>query len=199
MSISEKLGTTVPEFRGFPKTTRMFSPVTVTEKIDGTNGVILIQRPENGGLVLAGSKNRWLIPDKNNKGWDNHGFGNWVYDNADNLRDVLGYGYHYGEWMGQSIARNYGLKHKQFMLFDQRYRKRWTEDDTVSHNTLLCESNSLSLVPVLYEGEFTESLIAETTDLLHHSKSAINGFERPEGFIVRWNNNGHILKVVLDK
>ena len=42
----------------------------VTEKIDGTNGVVLVQED---GTVVAGSRSRWIVPLA-----DNFGFAAWV-------------------------------------------------------------------------------------------------------------------------
>lgn len=69
----------------------------MTEKIDGTNGQIVIT-PE--GQVFAGSRNRYVEP-----GNDNYGFAQWVKSNEAALRDLLGPGRHYGEWWGAGIQR----------------------------------------------------------------------------------------------
>lgn len=82
-----------PEFQGFKKIPRLSREITITEKIDGTNGLIFIDENNN---IFAGSKSRWLwgsIQDEIHN--DNHGFANWVKTNKEELLK-LGKGYHYG-------------------------------------------------------------------------------------------------------
>jgi len=62
----------LPEFRGFSKISRLSREIIITEKIDGTNGVIYIDESNN---IFAGSRNRWLwgsIQDEIHN--DNYGF-----------------------------------------------------------------------------------------------------------------------------
>ena len=92
-----------PEFKGFKKIARLSRDNIITEKIDGTNGVIFIDENNN---IFAGSKNIWLGDHT-----DNHGFWHWVMDNKEELLK-LGKGYHYGEWWGKGIQRGYGLNEK---------------------------------------------------------------------------------------
>src|SRR5690606_23517611 len=81
------------------------------------------------GGIYAGSRNRWLTPDK-----DNFGFARWVAERAEALIPVLGPGLHYGEWWGKGIQRGYGVENKRFSLFntarwaDQHQRPDWPED-----------------------------------------------------------------------
>jgi hypothetical protein len=120
-----------PKFRPIP---RLHRKVVLTEKINGTNGLIEITRfdstwdialtdvfpngryvkAEDGStyVVRAGSRNRWLTRDN-----DNFGFAAWVLDNADALVG-LGEGRHYGEWFGKGIQSGYGLDEKRFALFN---------------------------------------------------------------------------------
>ena len=93
-----------PEFRGFNKIARLNRPIVITEKIDGTNGLIYIDEQNN---IFAGSRKRWLwgsIQKEIHN--DNHGFVRWVMENQKGLLK-LGAGYHYGEWWGQGIQRRY--------------------------------------------------------------------------------------------
>jgi hypothetical protein len=46
-----------PEFKEFKKIPRLSREIIITEKIDGTNGVIYIDENNN---IFAGSRNRWL-------------------------------------------------------------------------------------------------------------------------------------------
>ena len=107
---------TVPGFIEFPKIARLARECIVTEKIDGTNGVICIT--EDGDL-FAGSRSQWITPAQ-----DNYGFAKWVEGNKAELLK-LGPGYHYGEWWGQGIQRNYSLREKRWSLFNvSRWSKR---------------------------------------------------------------------------
>ena len=65
------------EFVEFPKIARLAREIIVTEKIDGTNGVIEIG--ENGSFQV-GSRSRWLGADG-----DNFGFGKWLLVLIDRL------------------------------------------------------------------------------------------------------------------
>lgn len=87
-------------FETYSKIPRLNRDVTITEKIDGTNGQLLIN--DEGKLVRIGSSNRWLNP--RDKQGDNYGFAQWAWSNKDAL-ELLGPGRHYGEWWGQGIAR----------------------------------------------------------------------------------------------
>src|SRR3954470_23577103 len=101
-----------PEFQGWPKIPRWQNETyVITEKIDGTNGCIIITEY---GDVFAQSRSKIL--DETKAGY-NFGFCKWVMGNKDDLL-VLDVGYHYGEWWGDGIQRNYGLKEKRFSLFN---------------------------------------------------------------------------------
>ena len=97
------------EFRKFDKIARLSREIVVTEKIDGTNGLIAIGED---GEFQVGSRNQWITPEK-----DNAGFARWAYEHKDELMQ-LGKGFHYGEWWGQGIQRGYGLDEKRFSLFN---------------------------------------------------------------------------------
>ncbi|OZD23851.1 hypothetical protein CH253_08320 [Rhodococcus sp. 06-156-3C] len=166
------LGTIDFEFKGWPKTPRLKRSMCITEKIDGTNACVFVS--EDGKLVGAQSRNRIIEP-----GNDNAGFAKWVYENAGVLADVLGPGYHYGEWWGSGIQRAYGLTHgeKRFSLFNA---DRWQ-----SHAEELEAVDGLSVVPVLLRADFDTQAIADVTEALEEGGSiAAPGFMRPEGVIV---------------
>ena len=65
------------EFIEFPKIPRLSREIVITEKIDGTNGVIYIGED---GEFLVGSRTRWITPET-----DNHGFAKWVLANKEEL------------------------------------------------------------------------------------------------------------------
>jgi hypothetical protein len=163
----------VPEFETFNKIARFSRECTVTEKIDGTNGQILITED---GLLYAGSRNKWLLtPDGLDS--DNHGFGRWVLEHKDELIPGLGIGRHYGEWWGQAIQRKYGLTEKRFSLFNTHV---WGDDAV--------RPKCCHVVPVLYKGLFDQIIIQDClNDLRVKGSVASPGFMKPEGIVV-WHD-----------
>lgn len=100
------------EFKAWPKIPRWQNEnYVITEKIDGTNGCIVITEH---GDVFAQSRSKIL---NETKAGDNFGFCKWVNGNRGDLLK-LGAGYHFGEWWGQGIQRNYGLLERRFSLFN---------------------------------------------------------------------------------
>lgn len=186
-------------FVGFPKMPRLQRDIVITEKIDGTNGLIYI--PEGTfeePRIHAGSRNRWLTPEK-----DNYGFARWVEENAETLIHDLGPGRHFGEWWGQGIQRRYGLDHKRFSLFNT---KRWfkTDESDIPACARFVTPN-LGVVPILYEGPFQGySWMGSTTPwgdalliLASGGSVAAPGFKNPEGIVVFHTRAGQAFKVTL--
>lgn len=166
------------QFAPFPKLSRLFRDIVVTEKIDGTNAQVCVL---DDGRVLAGSRNRWITPEQ-----DNMGFARWVKEHEDDLRN-LGPGRHFGEWWGAGIQRKYGLKEKRFSLFNVH---RWGEE-----RPACCH-----VVPVLYRGPFSETVILDNLRALQEAGSqAAPGFMHPEGVVVFHEHSGQAFKVTLDK
>jgi len=168
------------EFVGFQKIARLSRCCCVTEKIDGTNAQIWVPNPddilppyglkasESSTPFLVGSRTRWITPQD-----DNYGFARWAYEHKDELM-LLGPGQHFGEWWGQGIQRNYGLKEKRFSLFNT---SRWNEKNPPP---ACCH-----VVPVLYEGIFTWSAVDDCLGQLRVGGSAAApGFMNPEGVVV---------------
>ena len=90
------------EFVPFQKIARLNRGMTVTEKIDGSNAAIGIAED---GEVYAQSRKQLIFPGKST---DNFGFAGWVAEHADELREGLGEGLHFGEWWGAGIQRRNG-------------------------------------------------------------------------------------------
>lgn len=170
------------EFQGFGKIARLDREIIVTEKIDGTNAQVYITfddlypraslevarvLTEVGPVSLyAGSRNRWVTV-----GNDNFGFAAWVQENAVELV-ALGPGRHFGEWWGKGIQRGYGADRKYFSLFNT---SRW-EDEVPT----CCK-----VVPVLYQGKFSQDSIEWALDRLRGEGSVVApGFMEPEGVVV---------------
>lgn len=165
-------------FRGFPKIPRFSRDIIITEKIDGTNGIVAI---EQDGQFLVGSRTRWITPAT-----DNAGFAKWAYANKQALIDLLGPGTHFGEWWGQGIQRGYGLKEKRFSLFNV---SRWTPEHTAG----LCY-----VVPILYQGPFVSAAISDVLFKLEAEGSvAALGYDKPEGIVIYHIAGGYLFKKTL--
>ena len=168
-----------PEFKHWPKISRLSKETCViTEKIDGTNGIIFIDPITKA--VLAGSRNRWLKPGES----DNYGFRQWVLDHQLELRQ-LGHGFHYGEWYGQGIQRGYGLTEKRFALFGK------PADAPIPP--------CCSRVPEMYRGPWDALKVGLCLALLREGGShAVPGFGKPEGIVVQLLDAGKRYKVLLE-
>lgn len=193
------------DFTPYPKIARLHRPATISEKIDGTNGAIVIRphdpdyqgtkvtatiNTEDGPVdVGAQSRNRFVTPDA-----DNAGFAAWVFERTAALVDVLGVGVHFGEFWGAGIQRRYDLTEKRFSLFNS-YRWGWMREEDADVGV-----PGLSCVPVLYRGEFSTDAIQDGLVLLKRLGSAASpGFMRPEGLVIHHEGNNSLFKIVLDR
>ena len=206
------------EFRKFPSIPRLVRGCVVTEKIDGTNACVVVEEyqfghhvggvpegtvfvmgpcdgedglPTHEYLVYAQSRNQLITPGKST---DNHGFAGWVWECAAALADTLGPGYHYGEWWGSGIQRGYGLPNgeKRFSLFNTG---RWTEENVQMVSGL----GSLSVVPVLWVGTFSEPAIVDVANYLEaNGSAAAPGFMNPEGIVIYHQAARQLFKYTLD-
>ena len=175
------LGTVLPDFVKFQKIPRLSRECVITEKIDGTNGCILIM---DDGRVQAGSRSRWITPEA-----DNFGFARWVKDHEEELRTGLGVGLHYGEWWGLGIQRKYDQDRKRFSLFNTA---KWSDDAT---RPACCDC-----VPVLYSGIFTTSAVEGAIAALRQVGSiAAPGFMKPEGVVIYHTAVRMYFKKTLDR
>jgi len=205
-----------PEFKEFQKIARLNREVVVTEKIDGTNGLIYIPdgtECDCGHEMTyhAGHCNYYndafgverckcqefkythkVFAGSRSK-WvtpedDNFGFAKWVEKNRDELLH-LGPGYHYGEWWGKGIQRGYSQSEKRFSLFNV---KLWGDDRTRPH---CCD-----VVPVITRGLDIRSATEEALAVLRTKGSvAAPGFMKPEGVVVFHTASNHLFKVTLEK
>lgn len=172
-----------PEFKGFGKIPRLNREIVITEKIDGSNGCVIV---DADGDVFAQSRNRLVTPAA-----DNAGFAKWVYDHKGLLAETLGEGYHYGEWWGSGINRNYGCTtgEKYFSLFNVA---RWGGID-------LSAVPNLDIVPVLYRGVFdTATIEVMLTKLAKYGSIAMPGYGNPEGIVIRHEAARQLFKVTLE-
>ena len=175
------------EFQAFPKIARWNREVVVTEKIDGTNAAVGVMED---GRVYAQSRKRLITPET-----DNHGFAKWVMAHADELRDGLGPGLHFGEWWGKGVMRNYGLDDNRFSLFNvSRWHSEWWND----HRCIECQC--CFVVPIL-EIEPTPDLI-DTAEILSRlaveGSFAAPGFMKPEGIVIYHGASNTLFKATIE-
>lgn len=167
-------------YPAFGKIPRLRREVIVTEKIDGTNGLISVAAD---GSVRAGSRKRWLTLES-----DNFGFCAWVTEHAELLASTLGEGRHYGEWYGQGIQRRYGLEEKRFALFNS---SRWDDGD-------LPTDIGLEVVPVITAGPLDQAVENALAQLRLCGSIAVPGFDKPEGIVVWHTASRSYFKVLLE-
>lgn len=191
-------------FEEFAKIARLSRNCVITEKIDGTNGQVLIvpavdlpmcdidssyvlATHEDGSAMFAGSRTRYIVPAA-----DNAGFAAWVKAHADALW-ALGPGRHFGEWWGSGIQRGYGLPkgEKRWSLFNTgRWVESWKGTEGDKTRGPLGEKQEYApecchVVPVLYTGLFTTDMVVSALALLEErGSSAAPGFMRPEGVVI---------------
>ena len=212
------------EFREWPKTPRLNRDMVLTEKIDGTNSAVIVIRDDQkasstfdgtvGGegkyvyvqtkvgnfIVAAQSRKRLIQPGKQS---DNAGFAAWVRENARELAETLGEGWHFGEWYGQGIQGNpYKVNGKRFALFNVvRYGeidfREWpTQVEVGSLRELMPQ---VHLVPRLYEGPFSQHQVMWTVDMLRRCGSQVScDGSKAEGVIVFHKAAGHVYKVLCE-
>lgn len=185
-------------FEPWPKTPRLRRDITITEKIDGTNGQISIRQYDQLDLdefdcvvdgewvIKAGSRNRWVRP-----GQDNAGFAAWVWHNSAQLVELLGVGRHFGEWWGPGIQQNpLDSTEKQFSLFNSH---RWA----MNTDLMAAELSGLhiSCVPVLYQGPWTDTAIEHEVHRVRLG-SQLNPMRQGEGVIVYHHASKQTFKVL---
>ena len=182
-------------FKAWPKIPRLENEVYhITEKIDGTNGAIIIQPYEDTCLaaesfngvtygVWAQSRTRLITPED-----DNFGFAKWVKENAERLIQDIGVGYHYGEWWGRGINRGYGLDERRFSLFNP------TKYSAIcSHVPLLGSYKAYEQDDVLNSLDYYEDM------LKLKGSYAAPGYMRPEGLVIYAEKAKTYWKVIIDK
>lgn len=172
------------EFKPFVKIPRLSRECVITEKIDGTNALIMIDEENN---FFIGSRTRWITPED-----DNYGFARWATENKEELMG-LGKGFHYGEWWGQGIQRKYGMDRKVFSLFNiyrwaeagSELREYKSKDQKIPSKFQKYAPSCCLVVPILYEGDFNTNMINETLfNLKMNGSVASKGFKNPEGIVI---------------
>jgi len=199
------------DFESFGKIPRLNRDITVTEKLDGTNAAVLIE-PWHGEdcedhelvkvtvanvsqwwRIQAQSRKRLIAPNtEERKGVDNHGFAGWVAEHAVDLIRMLGPGRHFGEWWGQGIGKRYGDTPKQFTLFNPEFHFLEPEP------TVSLTFDELGVVPVLYQGPFSQFAINLAVHRLRQFGSVAAPGYSAEGVIVYHTAARSLFKVTCD-
>jgi len=207
------------EFQAWPKIPRLNRNCIVTEKIDGTNAAVVIEKVGPGWpkhefelarvdldltdaselAVFAQSRKRLLQTNEDGgKGSDNFAFAAWVKENALELAAVLGEGRHFGEWWGAGIQRAYGLteQDKRFSLFNAG---RWHDRAANGIGKEVCP-DCCSVVPVVALGKVGEApWLKAMNDLAENGSAAVPGFDNPEGIVVYHTAARTSFKVTFDQ
>jgi hypothetical protein len=197
------------EFQKWGSISRLFRPILITEKIDGTNAQIYVADREEAeaddyergyeGIpelpwifvddfaLLAGSRKRYLDSKS-----DNFGFHQWVSDNAGALV-YLGPGRHFGEWWGKGIQRGYDKKDRTFSLFNVF---RYSLDPSLYKPIW---NVGVEVVPLLYAGDWGLDHIQMTMKTLEVTGSiASPGYYNPEGIVIFHTHGKVLFKTTLD-
>jgi hypothetical protein len=182
------------EFRKFNKISRLSRECIVTEKIDGTNGVICITEE---GEFLIGSRRRWI-----DEHTDNHNFWHWATENKAELLK-LGVGTHYGEWWGSGIQRGYNLPkgEKRFSLFNSGRWVKKTSDSIppLAEKQEYCP-DCCYVVPILYTGIFDTLIIDGLLQIMKEQGSRASvGFMKPEGVVIYHKAGNLYFKKTIEK
>lgn len=195
------------EFRNWGKTPRLFREVVITEKIDGTNCAVIIEKATKEGqgdaisfvhvddttyAVGAQSKSRLIYPGKTT---DNYHFAQWVEENAEQLVRELGVGHHFGEWWGKGIQKRYDVGYRTFSLFNT------ARHGDVSFSTGFLNGLAVGVepVPVLFEGQLSEEVVHEVArELLKNGSVAAPFAPNPEGVCIYHTQSKQIYKFTFD-
>jgi hypothetical protein len=204
-----------PELRAFApfeKIARYYRDISISEKIDGTNGSVLIDfvpfdkegEVPSYGQVLAHVEGQLKDPETgyyhdgvyfvraaSRKGLlrvsaDNHGFAQWVVANAKDLT-ILGPGQHSGEWYGKGIGRGYGLQERRFALF----------------NPTVASPDCCEVTPQLYVGpavmpDGQDAVKFWMRQLAYAGSAAVRGYKKPEGVVVFHTGSNRCFKATFE-
>ena len=168
----------MPEYPSFASIERLENLYChITEKIDGTNGLIEISR-----FVCFGSRNRYI-----NTQDDNSGFATFFSKYQKELEDIFiaidnekqgcieAPLLIYGEWFGKGIQRGYNLEAKFFMPFSEYFATKMI-DAGIPH---------IEMPVTLYSGKFSiEALDGCMNKLKDEGSQVIPGYNRPEGVVI---------------
>jgi hypothetical protein len=215
------------DFKAWPKIPRWKRDIIITEKIDGTNASVWIDRftreeledPESQApnrqhelsVLAEGGK---AVELESGDGDVLHyvragSRTNFIWPGKDNYGFAawvwswaaeltrLGPGSHFGEWYGNKINRAYGMTDRRFALFNT---SRWSGQLGDQEPPACCD-----VVPVLYKGPMTLGHGEDAVDfwlrkLAYAGSEAegAHGFKQPEGIIIYHVASQNCYKVTID-
>ena len=177
----------------------------ISEKIDGTNGLIEIQNKANNSntgsmIVKFGSRNRYISFSDDNAGFANF-FRHYEKKFKNMAKEIIASSYNedsqtdeiptenyplriYGEWFGKGIQRGYGLKDKFFMPFSTFYAEKLIEYQVPN----IVKPN------IMYTGKFSQEIADTCMQTLTNGSLIIPEFKRPEGIVIHFPKYNFRLK-----
>lgn len=214
-------------FVEFKKIPRLSRDVIVTEKIDGSNGQVVIMtkekiilecehcdytsddfidkfclyvHPENPHVEE--SDKLYIFAASRNR-WLQTGKQNDNHAFAYWVKEhgaelvMLGEGRHFGEWYGKGIQRGYGLEEKRFALFNV---SKWQNKDLpLIDEKQKYPPSCCEVVPILYEGMFDTQMIDVVLHQLQREGSrAVPGYNLPEGIVIYHTAAGQYFKKTIE-
>lgn len=165
----------------------------ITEKIDGTNGLIEYWIDSNPNhfpycQVRFGSRNRYITTTD-----DNSGFANFFFSHKSRILEIIGNLEEpptqsiriYGEWFGKGIQRGYGLDQKYFMPFSSFWAEKMIEAGIPN----------IKEPAILYTGKFIEAEVDHQMGILKFDGShVVPGYRNPEGIVIYFSHYNFRLK-----
>jgi len=214
-------------FVEFKKIPRLSREVIVTEKLDGSNGQIVVMteekiilecehcdytsddfiekfclyiHPENPHVEE--SDKLYLFAASRNR-WLSTGKQNDNHAFAYWVQEhgaelvMLGEGRHFGEWYGKGIQRGYGLEEKRWALFNV---SKWQNKNLpLVDEKQKYPPSCCEVVPILFEGTFmTESIDAILEQLKNNGSKAVPSYMNPEGICIYHEAAGQYFKKTIE-
>jgi len=214
------------KFIEFKKIPRLSRDIIISEKLDGSNGQIVVMTKEK--IILECEKcdytsddfiekfclyihpenphveesdKLYLFAASRNR-WLTTGKQNDNHAFAYWVQEhgaelvMLGEGRHFGEWYGKGIQRGYGLEEKRFALFNV---SKWQNRGL----RLIDDKQQYApvpceVVPILYDGPFDTNCIDRTiAELALEGSVAVPGYMNPEGICIYHTAAGQYFKKTL--
>ena len=169
----------------------------ISEKIDGTNGLIEIQNKANNSntgsmIVKFGSRNRYISFSDDNAGFANF-FRHYEKKFKNMAKEIIASSYNedsqtdeiptenyplriYGEWFGKGIQRGYGLDDKYFMPFSSFY----------AEHMIKAGIPNIMMPNIMYTGKFSLEVVDNCMNCLTSGSfhNLITNYDNPEGIVI---------------
>ena len=190
--------TDIEHYRNFPEICATLGDIIITEKIHGGNCCVGLIKDEVGEMVYAARSHNIRRKQFNEYGvesmyWEPFrlipGISQFIVDeiraakecNAD-INSICIYGELYGG--GIQKGMNYGSNNHQFKMFDISINGTYISYDFLKR---ISNKYNIPMVPILYNGPYSEEVIKEYTDGLTTvcDSEKLNGFKGREGIVFR--------------